>query len=61
MPKYRNKTIFKLAGKNSEGEWTVMHPSGLLCGGTWETKNAAQTWCDNKNRQKGYWNTESTE
>ena len=49
------KKTFKVTGQNNLGEWLVKRPDGLMCSGTWKSKESAQQSCDTWNTRKSSW------
>jgi hypothetical protein len=49
------KKLFTVKGINESGRWTVERPDGLMCSGTWASKESAQADCDKWNAKKSSW------
>lgn len=40
---------FSVAGKRKDGRWLVSRPGGVLCSGSWASRESAQRSCDDWN------------
>ena len=49
------QVMYKVFGQNEQGRWLVIRADGLMCSGTWTTKEDAQKDCDKWNNRKSSW------
>lgn len=49
------KGTYEVFGANEKGEWMVRRPDGLMCSGTWKSKEDAKDSCNKWNRKHQPW------